>query len=282
VTFSIVGRSPDGATLGVGVASKFLAVGAYVPAAAVDAGAIATQADVNLALRPRGIELLAEGIDAGEMLSRFFAEDPQRDERQAGAVDARGGAATYTGSRCQDWAGGRAGEGPAGSFAVQGNILTGPEVVEEMVASWLRTAGQPSMARRLLAALEAGDGAGGDRRGRQSAAILVVAPGAGYGGTTDVAVDLRCDDAAEPIPELARLLDLHVVYFGSTPEDELLVLDQTLTAEVALRLGTLGYTAGELGTNLYDWMGRENFEARWHEDRLDPVVLEHLRRVTGY
>jgi uncharacterized Ntn-hydrolase superfamily protein len=282
VTFSIVGRSPDGTTLGVGVASKFLAVGAYVPAAAVDAGAIATQADVNLALRPRGIELLAKGVDAGEMLTRFFAEDPQRDERQAGAVDARGGAATYTGSRCLDWAGGRTGEGTPGSFAIQGNILTGPEVVEEMVGSWLRTADEPSMARRLLDALAAGDAAGGDRRGRQSAAILVVAPGAGYGGTTDVAVDLRSDDAAEPIPELARLLDLHELYFGSTPEDQLLVLDEALSAEVARRLGTLGYASGELSANLSDWMGRENFEARWHDDRLDPVVLAHLRRVTGH
>jgi uncharacterized Ntn-hydrolase superfamily protein len=281
VTFSIVGRSPDGTTLGVGVASKFLAVGAYVPAAAVAAGALATQADVNLALRPRGIELLADGVDAGEMLSRFFAEDPHREERQAGAVDARGGAATYTGSRCLDWAGGRTGEGPAGSFAVQGNILTGPEVVEEMVASWLRTANEPSMARRLLAALEVGDAAGGDRRGRQSAAILVVAAGAGYGGVTDVAVDLRCDDAAAPIPELARLLGLHELYFGSTPEDQLLDLDEALSAEVTRRLGTLGYADGALGENLYDWMGRENFEARWHEGRLDPVVLAHLRSVTA-
>jgi uncharacterized Ntn-hydrolase superfamily protein len=282
VTFSIVGRSPDGTTLGVGVASKFLAVGAYVPAAAVDAGAIATQADVNLALRPRGIELLAGGVDAGEMLSGFFAEDPQRDERQAGAVDARGGAATYTGSRCLDWAGGRTGEGTAGSFAIQGNILTGADVVEEMVGSWLRTADEPSMARRLLAALEAGDAAGGDRRGRQSAAILVVAPGAGYGGTTDVAVDLRSDDAPAPLPELARLLDLHDLYFGSTPDDQLLELDAALSAEVARRLGTLGYATGELSANLSDWMGRENFEARWHDGRLDPVVLAHLRRATDH
>ena len=281
MTFSLVGRSPDGRTLGVAVASKFLAVGAYVPAAAAGVGALATQADVNLALRRRGLDLLAGGAAAEEVLPRFFADDPQREERQAGVVDARGGTSTWTGSRCLAWAGGRTGQGPEGSFAAQGNILTGPEVVDAMVDAWLAGAGEPSMARRLLAVLAAGDAAGGDRRGRQSAAILVVAPGAGYGGLSDVEVDLRSDDAPEPITELSRLLDLHQLYFGSTPQDELLPLDASLAAELARRLSGLGYDPGEVERNLYDWMGRENFEARWHDGTVDPVVLGHLRAVTG-
>src|SRR3954454_15856110 len=226
MTFSIVGRSPDGSALGVAVASKFLAAGAYVPAAAADAGALATQAHVNLELKTRGLAMLRDGVSATDVLQRFFGDDPDRADRQAGVVDVSGAAATFTGDRAQPWAGGRTGEGPEGSFAAQGNLLAGPEVVDAMVDSWLASADQPSLARRLVAALTAGQAAGGDPRGKQAAALLVVSPGAGYGGLGDVVVDLRSDDAPEPIAELARMLarmlDLHDLYFGSTPADQLL------------------------------------------------------------
>ena len=281
MTFSIVGRSPDGSALGVAVASKFLAAGAYVPAAAADAGAIATQAHVNLALKELGLRMLRDGVGAADLLDRFFADDPDRAQRQAGVVDVSGVAATFTGDRAQPWAGGRTGEGPEGSFAAQGNLLAGPEVVDAMVDSWLASAAEPSLARRLVAALETGQAAGGDPRGKQAAALLVVSPGAGYGGLGDVVVDLRSDDAPEPIAELARMLDLHDLYFGSTPADQLLPYDAQLTGELAERLAVAGYRSGDVRRDLYDWMGRENFEERWHEDRLDPVVLLHLRRTTG-
>jgi uncharacterized Ntn-hydrolase superfamily protein len=281
MTFSIVGRSPDGSALGVAVASKFLAAGAYVPAAGADAGAIATQAHVNLALKERGLRMLRDGMGAADLLDRFFADDPDRAQRQAGVVDVSGAAATFTGDRAQPWAGGRTGEGPEGSFAAQGNLLAGPEVVDAMVDSWLASADQPSLARRLVAALTAGQAAGGDPRGKQAAALLVVSPGAGYGGLGDVVVDLRSDDAPEPIAELARMLDLHDLYFGSTPADQLLPYDAQLTGELAERLAVAGYRSGDVRRDLYDWMGRENFEERWHDDRLDPVVLRHLRATTA-
>ena len=280
MTFSIVGRNPDGSALGVAVASKFLAAGAYVPAAAADAGALATQAHVNLRLRTTGLEMLRAGVGAADLLERFFGEDADRAERQAGVVDRHGRAATFTGDRAQHWAGGRTGEGPEGSFAAQGNLLAGPEVVDAMVDSWRSSVGLP-LARRLVAALEAGQAQGGDPRGKQAAAVLVVSAGGGYGGLGDVVVDLRSDDSPEPIGELQRLLDLHDLYFGSTPADELLEHSAALDEELARRLSATGYASGDLRRDLYDWMGRENFEERWHDDRVDPVVLRHLRASTA-
>jgi uncharacterized Ntn-hydrolase superfamily protein len=281
MTFSFVGRSPDGTALGVAVASKFLAAGAYVPAAACDAGAVATQAHVNLELRTRGLQLLRDGVPAEDLLAEFFRTDPLAEERQAGVVDRQGRAATFTGAATQPWAGGRTGQGPEGSFAAQGNMIAGPQVVDAMVTSWRSTAAEPSLARRLLLALAAGEAAGGDPRGRQAAAVLVVSPGAGYGGLGDVAVDLRSDDSAQPIPELQRMLDLHDLYFGSTPEEELLTFDHDLVGELGERLARVGYASGDVQRDLYGWMGRENFEERWRDDRLDPVVLAHLRATTG-
>jgi uncharacterized Ntn-hydrolase superfamily protein len=277
VTFSIVGRSADGTALGVAVASKFLAAGAYVPAAAAGAGAVATQAYANLALRTEGLALLRGGMSAGELLERFFDDDPKRDERQAGVVDARGGAATFTGARNQHWAGGRTGTGPDGSFAAQGNMLVGPAVVDAMTEAWLASDPDLGLARRLLLALRAGQDAGGDPRGKQAAAVFVVSPGGGYGGLSDVAVDLRSDDAPEPIAELERMLDLHDLYFGATPEEQLLPLDGALADELRPRLARAGYDSGDLARDLYDWMGRENFEERWHDGKVHPVVLEQLR-----
>ncbi len=280
MTFSIVGRSADGESLGVAVASKFLAAGAYVPAAAAGVGALATQAYANLALRTDGLDLLRDGCRASELLERFFEDDPKRDERQAGVVDARGGAATFTGARAQHWAGGRTGTGPEGAFAAQGNMLVGPEVVDAMADTWLGSDPELALARRLLLALRAGQEAGGDPRGKQAAAVLVAAPAGGYGGLSDVAVDLRSDDSPEPIGELERMLDLHELYFGTTPDDELLVLDGPLAEELRPLLAAAGYASGDVARDLYDWMGRENFEERWHDGRVDPVVLDQLR-ATG-
>jgi uncharacterized Ntn-hydrolase superfamily protein len=281
MTFSIVGRSADGAEMGVALASKFLAAGAYVPAAAAGAGALATQAYCNLELRTRGLAMLAAGTPAAGVLDEFFAADPQRAERQAGAVDAGGGTATFTGERCQPWAGGIARSDPAGAFAAQGNMLAGAGVVDAMVEAWLAGHDALPVARRLVAALRAGQEAGGDPRGKQAAAVLVVSPGAGYGGLSDVVVDLRSDDSPEPIGDLERMLDLHDLYFGSTPEEDLLPLEGPLVDELATRLAATGYHSGDVARDLYDWMGRENFEERWHDGRVDPVVLDQLRRATA-
>jgi uncharacterized Ntn-hydrolase superfamily protein len=275
-TFSIVGRSADGQQLGVAVASKFLAVGAYVPAAAVGAGAVATQALGNLQLKTRGLDMLASGVSARDMLQEFFTNDPQKDERQAGVVDAQGRAATFTGANCMPWAGGRAQEDASGSFAVQGNMLAGPEVVDAMAASWLSNKDMP-LARRLVQALAAGQAAGGDPRGKQAAAVYVVGEGQGYGGLSDVAVDLRCDDAPDPIGELGRMLDLHDLYFGKTPAELLLDIDDSMRAQLAHLLLKVGFDTGDTAQDLWHWMGRENYEERWTDGKIDPVVLERLK-----
>jgi uncharacterized Ntn-hydrolase superfamily protein len=159
-------------------------------------------------------------------------------------------------------------------------MLAGPEVVDAMVEVWLAGSGAAPVARRLVAALRAGQDAGGDPRGKQAAGLLVVSPGAGYGGLSDVVVDLRSDDSPEPIGDLERMLDLHDLYFGSTPDDELLVLEGPLLDELAERLAATGYRSGDVTRDLYDWMGRENFEERWRAGKLDPVVLDQLRQAT--
>jgi uncharacterized Ntn-hydrolase superfamily protein len=280
VTFSIVACEPHMRQLGVAVASKFLAVGAVVPWVAAEVGAIATQALANTRYGPHGLAHMREGKSAREALDAVLAADPGRDDRQAGFVDARGRAATHTGESCMAWAGGRTGAG----YAVQGNILTGPVVVEAMAEAYESAEGK--LAERLLLALAAGDAAGGDRRGRQSAAIVVVSPAAGYGGNDDRLVDLRADDHTDPVGELRRLYDIHTLLTATTPEDQKLPLDGDLAEEVRELLARAGYP-GEEGAPLNDalraFVGTENLEARWwHEDRLDPVVLEHLRsRATG-
>ena len=272
MTFSIVARSADGQALGVAVASKFLAVGAAVPAAEADVGALATQSYANLAYRPQGLALLRTGVAAADVVAGLTAADPGRAQRQLGVVGPVGDGATYTGDGCHDWAGGLAGDG----YAIQGNILTGPEVVDAMQAAWLSSGGP--LARRLLAALRSGDAAGGDRRGRQSAALLVVAKGQGYGGTSDVLAELRVDDHPDPVPELRRLLDLHALYFDKPDPDRLLELTGDLADEVAGRLADLGYRDRKLDAALASWAGVENLEERMVPGRIDPLVLAHLRR----
>lgn len=272
MTFSIV--ATDGDAWGVAVASKFLAVGNAVPAARAGVGAIATQSYANLAYRPEGLALLESGRSAQEVLDALTAADDLREQRQAGIVDRSGRAATFTGAECHDWAGGVTGDG----YAIQGNILTGPDVVAAMEKAWQASASDAPLARRLFAALRAGDEAGGDRRGRQSAAVLVVTPGGGYGGGSDVQVDLRVDDHEAPVPELERLLDLHDVFFSAPDPDAALALTGELADEVRRRLGALGHEQGDLDAALADWAGIENLEERMVAGAIDPVVLDVLRQ----
>jgi len=265
MTFSLVARSPDGTQWGIAVASKFLAVGAVVPAASHGIGAIATQSYANVAYKADGLRLLAEGRTAQEVVDALTSADDGRDQRQLGVVDRDGGAASFTGSACHDWAGGRTGVG----FAAQGNILTGPEVIDALAQAFEGTAG--SLATRLTTALLAADRAGGDSRGRQSAAVYVVSAGGGYGGGDDVLVDLRVDDHEDPVPELRRLVVLHELYLGAPDPTTLLLWTDELRAEVDERVRRLGQPT------LADWAGVANVEGRLVEAGLAPVVLELLR-----
>ena len=271
-TYSIVACDLEAGEWGVAVQSKFLAVGAVVPAAEPHVGAIATQAWANLAYRPDGLALLRDGYSADDVVRTLVGADEGRGHRQLGVVDALGRAATYTGSECLEWAGGTTGPG----YAAQGNILVSAATVEAMVSTFEASAGQP-LADRLLAGLAAAEAAGGDRRGRQSAALLVVRKDGGYGGTSDVAADLRVDDHPQPIEELERIYRLHDLLFGHTPEEEWLEVDAALADELRERLAALGYE-GELPDALAAWAGTENLEERVSgAERIDPVVLEQLR-----
>src|SRR6266516_4532403 len=273
MTFSIVARSTDGRSYGVAVASKFLAVGSVVPAAQADIGALATQAYANLAYRPQGLTLLGTEVAAAEVVAGLTAADPGRDQRQLGVVGPTGDGATFTGTECYDWAGGLAGDG----YAIQGNILAGKQVVVAMVEAWQASDLAAPLAARLVATLLAGDRAGGDRRGRQSAALLVVAKGQGYGGTSDVAADLRVGDHPDPVPELARLLDLHELYFGKPDPATLLELTGGLDVEVRARLAALRHSHADLDAALASWAGVENLEERLVPWRIDPLLLKRLR-----
>jgi len=254
------------------VQSKFLAVGALVPWAEAEAGAVATQAHANVRFGPAALALLRDGVPAEEVVARLTETDGGRDHRQFGVVDAKGCGATYTGGACLEWAGGLAGAG----FAAQGNLLVSGETVDALAQRFVETAHRP-LAERLLAALEAGQSAGGDRRGQQSAALLVARKGGGYDGW-DVAVDLRVDDHPEPITELIRLYGLHDLYFGETPAGEWLPVDAELAAELRERLARLGHASGDLEHDLEAWAGIENLEERVAgAERIDPVVLRELR-----
>ncbi|TCO43634.1 putative Ntn-hydrolase superfamily protein [Kribbella antiqua] len=274
MTFSIVAFDSGSESWGIAVASKFLAVGAVVPWGRAGAGAVATQAMAELSYGPKGLELLAEGIAADQVIAQLAGGDDEREHRQVGVVDSLGRGATFTGASCLDWAGGQAGDG----YAVQGNILVGQQVVAAMADAWGSRSGEP-FERRLLAALAAGDQAGGDRRGRQSAALRVWREGAAYGGVLDIAIDLRVDDHQTPVDELTRLLDLHDLYFGKPDPATLLPLEGPLAAEVVAALNQLGYPADEstLAEALATWAGVENYEERLVPGKLDPVVLQQLR-----
>jgi uncharacterized Ntn-hydrolase superfamily protein len=281
MTFSIVARDPVTGDLGIAVESKFLAVGAVVPWARAGVGAIATQAHANVAYGPDGLVMLETGLPAPEVLQRLVADDDERDLRQFGVVDAQGSAASWTGPDCTYWAGGHTGDG----FCCQGNILTGPEVVDAMVEGYTTAGG--SFASRLLTALEAGQAAGGDARGQQSAAILIVRPNGGYGGRNDRWIDLRVDDHSEPIAELRRLVMLHRVYFDVDDAD-LQPLDDALLAVIATQLAALGDLTSAAADRaavlaaLERWAGRANLEERLRTDgQIDSVVLELLTHAAG-
>ena len=277
MTFSIVARSDDGLSWGVAVASKFLAVGAAVPAAAAGVGAVATQSFANVSYKPRALTLLSAGLSAQAAVDALTGADDGRDQRQLGIVDVNGRSATFTGPECNPWAGGVA----IDNVAAQGNILTGPEVVDSMVAAFEAAPHTLPLARRLIAALAAGDRAGGDKRGRQSAALFVVSAGAGYGGFDDVQVDLRSDDHATPIRELERLLDIHELLFGKPDPATLLPLSGDLAAEVTQLLTDRGFTGHAIDVDLAQWAGIENYEERLVPGHIDPLVLAQLRASTS-
>lgn len=282
MTFSITAADPEAGDWGVAVASKFPCVGAVVPWAVAGVGAVATQAWANTAFGPDGLRLLRGGVSADEALRRLLGDDDGREDRQVGLVDASGRPATFTGEKCMDWAGGVAGE----RFAAQGNILVGPAVVEEVARAF--TAAEGDLCDRLLAALLAGDAAGGDRRGRQSAALLVVREGGGYEGRNDRYIDLRVDDHPQAPTELARLFEVwdttmlvrHDPLVPATPE---------LVADLQRRLAALGRYEGE-ATGAYDeatrgalagWAGEINLEGRLREDdQLSNQLVLELRDVT--
>jgi uncharacterized Ntn-hydrolase superfamily protein len=277
-TFSIVAFDSGTEELGVAVQSKFLAVGSIVPWARAGVGAVATQAMANFDYGPRGLELMSRGKTAEETVEALISADDEREHRQVGVVDARGRAATFTGSECFEWAGGVTGE----SYAAQGNILVGQETVEAL-AKTFESAGD-DLAGRLLTALDAGQAAGGDSRGKQSAALLVVREGGGYGGNNDRSLDLRVDDHPEPIKELIRLRELHTLYFGETRPENIVPVDGDVKQDVAAALSRLGYLEENAEDDevlldaLSAFIRTENFEEREQErGYLDRAVLEFMK-----
>jgi uncharacterized Ntn-hydrolase superfamily protein len=287
-TFSIVGHDPRNGDLGIAVQSRFLAVGAVVPWARAGVGAVATQAWANTTYGPAGLDLLAAGRDAQAVIDTLVAGDEGRAKRQLGIVDAQGRSASYTGAECQAWAGGRCGP----HFAAQGNILVGQDTVDAMVTTFLdlQTAGRGELSDHLVAALAAGQAAGGDSRGMQAAALLVVRAGGGYSGFNDRYIDLRVDDHASPITELRRLLDLHQLYFHDSDPATLLPITGDTLHELRALLRDAGFLPDAPATAEYDpamaaaftaFAERENLEDRLTGDaRIDPVVLSYLRRYT--
>src|SRR4051794_30768900 len=273
-TYSIAACDLEEGQWGVATQSKFLSVGSVVPWAEPGVGAIAPQAYANPRYGPQGLDLLREGLSAEEVVERLTTADDGRDHRQLGVVDGQGRSASYTGAECLDWAGGRTGE----CYAAQGNILVSAETVDAIAETF--EAGSGPLAERLMDCLDAAQAAGGDRRGQQSAALLVVEKDAGYAGLSDVVVELRVDDHERPLDELRRIYRLHDALFGRTPKDEWVDVDDELRAELTQRLAKRGY-AGELEQALIDWAGAENYEMRVEgTERVDPVVLDALRRTS--
>jgi uncharacterized Ntn-hydrolase superfamily protein len=284
-TFSIVACDLDERAWGVAVASKFPAVGAVVPWAQADAGAVATQAFANTSFGPRGLALMSSGLSAEQALSRLLNNDEDRAQRQVGMVDAQGNAVTFTGTECFEWAGGRTGL----CYAIQGNILAGEHVIREMERAFLEAEG--AFPSRLYAALLAGDRSGGDRRGRQSAAMYVAKPGGGYGGTTDRWIDYRVDDHEDPVPRLGELLEMHELYFGESDKNDRVPLKGEPLEQLQAILLRLGYLEGKADgkydeltkTALRTFTGNENFEERCDLEAgwVDRPVLEYLLKKFG-
>ena len=286
-TFSIVAYSEDEAAWGVAVASKFPAVGAVVPWARADAGAVATQSYSKIGYGPDGLDLLEKGASAPEVLSSLLAADENASVRQVAMVDAQGQVAAHTGGDCHDWAGHKTGNG----YSVQGNLLADAGVIEAMASGFLASEGE--LADRLVRALRAGEVAGGDRRGKQSAAVQVVRVNGGYGNDNDRYLDLRVDDAQEPVLALMDLVQLHHLYFQTAKAEDLLPIDDVIARELQTVLIAQGYMTGEIN-GVWDevcqqvfWMliGNENLEMRWTLEKnrrsIDRVVLEYVRKRYG-
>jgi uncharacterized Ntn-hydrolase superfamily protein len=272
-TYSIVACDLEAGHWGVATQSKFLAVGSVVPWAQPEVGAIATQSYANPSYGPEGLRLLREGLSADETVARLTEADEGRDQRQLGVVDGQGRGATFTGPGCHDWAGGRTGH----CYAAQGNILVSAGTVGALAKTFETSTG--ALAARLLDCLAAAQAAGGDRRGQQSAALLVVERDGGYAGLSDTLVDLRVDDHPQPIEELRRLYAIHGALFGRTPREEWVEVDDALAAELGERLARLGYCE-ELPAAFARWSGNENLEERVDGvERIDPVVLRALREA---
>ena len=275
-TYSIVACDLAAAQWGVAVQSKVLAVGSVVPWAEPHVGAIATQSYANPRYGPDGLALLREGRTAGEVVEALTAADDDRAQRQLGVVDGAGRAATFTGEDCHAWAGGRAGA----CYAAQGNILVSAATVDALAVTF-EANDRLRLAQRLVECLAAAQAAGGDRRGQQSASLLVVEKDAGYASLSDTVVDLRVDDHPHPVAELRRLLELHQELFGRTPEEDWVDVDDELAGELRERLGKLGH-AGDLERAFADWAGAANLEERVDGvERVDPIVLDALRKATA-
>ena len=273
-TYSIAACDLDTGQWGVATQSKFLAVGSVVPWAEPRVGAIATQAYANPRYGPEGLSLLREGLSAEEVVQRLTAADEGRDQRQLGIVDREGRSASFTGAECLDWAGGRTGP----CYAAQGNILVSAATVDAIAETFESSTG--TLAERLLDCLDAAQAAGGDRRGQQSAALLVVEQDGGYAKLSDTIVELRVEDHELPLTELRRLYRLHEALFGETPRDEWLTVDDALANELRERLANLGYD-GQLEDALNKWAGNANLEERVDGvAEIDPIVLEELRELS--
>lgn len=282
MTFSIVAADVAAGDWGVAVASKFPAVGSVVPWARAGVGAVATQAWANTSFGPRGLELMSSGLSAEEALRRLTGEDEGREKRQAGMVDTSGAAASYTGTECMEWAGGRTGNG----YACQGNILVGVDVINALAESFERSEGD--LVDRLLAALAAGDRAGGDRRGRQSAALLVVREAGGYEGHTDRYVDVRVDDHPQAVDELMRVFDVYD-HELLVRKDELLETTPELVRDLQRRLAALDRYGGEISGDydeatrrgLAEFAGEFNLEGRLRQDdRISDTLVREIRDIT--
>lgn len=281
MTFSIVGFDPQNGDLGIAVHSKFPNVRVTIPFAQAGIGAVATQSYCNTSFGPKGLDLLQNGASPQQVIDILIQNDKDRDYRQVGVIDAKGNAANYTGKECFDWAGGCIGE----NYSVQGNVLAGEKVITSMAQGFEEYQG--SLSERLIHALSMGQDAGGDRRGQQSAALLVVRENGGYGGHDDRYVDISVYDHQQPIQELKRLYELHRLTYFRSEEKDLKLINSTIAKELQTIMQAKGFYKGQISgvfdkqtqKSLHDFMGWENYDERMRDDdRIDIEVLDDIRK----